>query len=63
MPLPRPSAKYVGKGPLTLARLSHKFEDEENDVEFLAIQDAVSVLTAGEQAAFRRAYIDMHKRR
>jgi len=63
MPLPRPSAKYAGMGALSLARLSHQFEDEENDVEFLAVQDAVSVLLPGEQEAFRKAYIDMHKRR
>ncbi len=57
--VPRPTAKYVGYGPLTLARLTHKFEDEDDDVEFLAIQDAVSVLSSTEQGMYRRAYIDM----
>lgn len=59
--LPRPTAKYVGLGPASLARLSHKFEDEEDDIEFLAVQDAVSVLTEPEQRMFREAYIQMHK--
>lgn len=59
--LPRQSGKYVGAGPLTLARLSHKFEDEEDDIEFLAVQDAVTTLTPTEQEMFREAYIEMHK--
>lgn len=61
--LPKPTAKYVGSGPLTLARLSHKFEDEEDDIEFLAVQDAVSTLTDVEQRMFREAYIQMHSSR
>lgn len=63
MPLPRPTSKYFGTGPMELARLSHKFEDEENDVEFLAVQDAVASLPEGLHQTFRQAYIDMHKRR
>lgn len=55
--LPKPSAKYAGLGPLTLARLTHDFEGED-DIEFLAIQDAVSVLTSAELEMYRRAYID-----
>lgn len=55
--LPKPSAKYVGLGPLSLARLTHQFEGED-DTEFLAIQDAVSVLPPVEQEMYRRAYID-----
>lgn len=58
----RPSAKYVGKGPLTLARLTHEFEGED-DIEFLAIQDAVSILEPTEREMYRRAYIDMMRRR
>lgn len=61
--LPRPSSKYVGLGPISLARLSHKFEDEENDIEFLAVQDAVSTLTEAEQRIFRESYIYMYKAR
>lgn len=56
--LPRPSAKYVGRGPLTLARLTHEFEGED-DTEFLAIQDAVSILPSVEQEMYRRAYLEM----
>lgn len=56
--LPKPSAKYAGLGPLTLARLTHDFEGED-DVEFLAIQDAVSILTATELEMYRRAYLDL----
>lgn len=63
MPLPRPTDRYFGTGPMELARLSHKFEDEENDVEFLAVQDAVALLPEGLHRLFRQAYIDMHKRR
>lgn len=62
--LHRPSAKYVGHGPLMLAKLTHQFEGED-DVEFLAIQDAVSTLTSTEQEMYRRQYIDLmrgHKR-
>lgn len=60
---PKPSARFAGLGALTLARLSHEFEDSEDDVQFLAVQDAVFALSEGEQEAFRRAYIDMHKNR
>lgn len=58
--LPRPTGKYVGYGPLTLAKLTHQFEGED-DIEFLAIQDAVSVLTPTELEMYRREYIDLHK--
>lgn len=61
--LSRPSAKYLGKGPLTLAQLSHQFEDEGDDIEFLAVQDAVAALLPIEQDMFREAYIYMHRRR
>lgn len=60
--MPRPSAKYVGKGPLMLARLTHQFEGED-DIEFLAIQDAVLILGPVEQEMYRRAYIDMMRHR
>ncbi len=56
--LPRPSAKYAGLGPLSLARLTHQFEGED-DIEFLAIQDAVSVLSSTELEMYRKAYVDM----
>lgn len=59
--LPRPTAKYVGYGPLTLARMTHAAEDAEDDIEFLAIQDAVETLTPAEREHYRRAYIEMHK--
>lgn len=59
--LPRPSAKYAGCGPFQLARLTHQFEGED-DIEFLAIQDAVSVLTEPEREMYRLAYIDMMRR-
>jgi hypothetical protein len=55
--LPKPSAKYAGCGPLTLAKLTVKFEGED-DIEFLAIQDVVSVLDPVEQRMYREAYID-----
>lgn len=54
--LPKPSAKYVGCGPLSLARLTHQFEGED-DVEFLAIQDAVNALPDVEQRMYREQYI------
>jgi hypothetical protein len=60
--LPKPSSKYVGCGPLTLAKLAHEFEGED-DIEFLAVQDAVSTLTAGEQEAYRLGYIDRLRRK
>lgn len=60
--LPKPSAKYAGLGPLSLARLTHKFEGED-DIEFLAIQDAVSILKPAELEMYRRAYIDMMRPR
>jgi hypothetical protein len=56
MMLPRPSAKYAGCGPLTLAKLTVKFEGED-DIEFLAVQDAVSTLTPAELRMYREAYI------
>jgi hypothetical protein len=55
--LPKPSAKYVGCGPLTLAKLTVQFEGED-DVEFLAVQDAVSILPPVEQRMYREAYFD-----
>lgn len=60
MPLPRPTSKYVGRGPLTLARLTHKFEGDD-DIEFLAIQDAVSTLTTREQEIYRQQYVELFK--
>ena len=60
--LPKPSAKYAGQGPLALARLAHQFEDEENDIDFLAVQDAASVLTEAEQRMYREQYVRLHKR-
>lgn len=62
MPLPRSTIKYLGYGPLTLARMTHQFEDEDNDVEFLAVQDAVEALPAVEQRIYREQYIRLHKR-
>lgn len=59
--LPRPSAKYAGMGPLSLARLTHQFEGDD-DIEFLAVQDAVSVLNPVEHRMYREAYIDMMRR-
>jgi hypothetical protein len=56
--LPRPTAKYVGYGPLMLAKLTHQFEGED-DIEFLAIQDAVSTLTPPEQEQYRLRYVDL----
>jgi len=61
--LPRPTAKYAGLGPLTLARMTHEAEDAEDDIKFLAIQDAVYCLPAGQQEDYRRAYIDMMRSR
>jgi len=60
--MPRPSAKYVGLGPLSLARLTHQYEGED-DVEFLAIQDAVTCLKPAEQEMYRLAYLEMIPRR
>ena len=60
--LPQPSAKYMGNGPLTLAKLTHQFEGRD-DIEFLAIQDAVAALTPAEQEMYRRQYIELFKRR
>lgn len=59
--LPKPSGKYVGCGPLTLAKLTHQFEGED-DVEFLAIQDAVSILEPVEQKMYREQYIRLMRR-
>lgn len=61
--LPKPSAKYAGLGPLSLARLTHKAEDVDDDIEFLAIQDAVAILTTTEREMYRREYIDLVRRR
>lgn len=60
--LPRPSSKFTGHGPLTLARLTHEVEGID-DIEFLAIQDAVEALTSVEQEMYRRAYIDSMRHR
>ncbi len=60
--LPRPTSRYVGNGPLTLAKLTHKHEGVD-DIEFLAIQDAVACLTSTEQEMYRRYYIDLFKHR
>lgn len=54
--LPRPTGKYVGCGPLTLAKLTHQFEGED-DIEFLAIQDAVGILGLVEFRMYRDQYI------
>lgn len=56
--MPRPTAKYVGHGPLSLARLTHKFEGRD-DIEFLAVQDAVASLPGVEQEMYREAYMAM----
>lgn len=58
--LPRPNGKYVGYGPLSLAKLTHEVEGE-NDIEFLAIQDAVSIMTDVEQRIYREHYIRLMK--
>jgi len=60
--LPKPSGKYIGYGPLTLARLTHQFEGED-DIEFLAIQDAVSILEPVEQRMYREQYIRLMRDR
>lgn len=60
--LPGPSAKYIGYGPLTLAKLTHKYEGDD-DIEFLAIQDAVQCLAPAEREMYRRAYLEMIPRR
>ena len=54
--LPRPTTKYLGHGPLSLARLTHQFEGVD-DVEFLAIQDQVERLTQTEQRVYREQYL------
>lgn len=59
--LPRPNAKYVGHGPLMLAKLTHQFEGED-DIEFLAIQDAVGALPEIEQRMYREQYIRLMRR-
>ena len=56
--LPRPSAKYMGHGPLSLARLTHEVEGVD-DIEFLAIQDQVERLTMREQELYREHYIKL----
>ena len=61
MPLPQPTAKYADHGPLSLARLTHEFEGVD-DIEFLAVQDAVATLTGIEQEVYRKAYLDMMRR-
>ena len=53
--LPRQSKKYMGHGPLTLARLTHDVEGVD-DVEFLAIQDQVERLTHREQELYWEHY-------
>jgi hypothetical protein len=47
--------KYIGCGPLSLAKFTVKFEGK-NDVEFLAVQDAVSLLSPVEVRMYRDAY-------
>ena len=54
--LPRQSAKYMGHGPLSLARLTHEVEGVD-DIEFLAIQDQVERLTRREQELYREHYL------
>lgn len=58
--LPKPTAKYVGLGPFRLARMTHEVEGED-DIEFLAIQDAVSTLTPEEQKMYRLQYVHLCK--
>ena len=58
--LPKPSAKYMGHGPLSLARLTHEVEGVD-DIEFLAIQDQVERLTRSEQELCREHYIRLLK--
>jgi hypothetical protein len=53
--MPKPSAKYMGCGPLTLAKLTVQFEGDD-DIEFLAIQDAVNALEPVERRMYREAY-------
>ncbi len=60
--LPKPTAKYVGHGPLALARLTHQFEGID-DIGFLAVQDAVTCLTPVEQAIYREQYLRLMKSR
>ena len=60
--LPRFSAKYVGYGPMALARMTHEVEGED-DMEFLAIQDQVERLTKGEQEIYRQHYIELMAKR
>jgi hypothetical protein len=54
--LPKPSTKYMGHGPLSLARLTHEVEGVD-DIEFLAIQDQVERLTWREQDLYREHYM------
>ena len=58
--LPKPSTKYMGYGPLSLARLTHEVEGVD-DIEFLAIQGQVERLTRGEQELYREHYIRLLK--
>lgn len=60
--LPRQSNKYIGNGPLTLAKLTHQFEGVD-DIEFLAIMDAVERLEPGERQAYRHRYIELCRTR
>lgn len=50
------SGKYLGTGPLRLAELTHRFEGVD-DIEFLAVQDAVERLTEIEQRMYREQYL------
>lgn len=59
--LPARSAKFIGLGPLTLARETHRAEDEGDDIDFLAIQDAVEMLTPVEQRIYQDRYRELHK--
>lgn len=60
--LPKPSAKYMGHGPLSLAKLTHEVEGVD-DIEFLAIQDQVERLTIREREIYRDHYMRLTKSR
>lgn len=54
--LPKPTTKYMGHGPLSLAKLTHEVEGVD-DVAFLAIQAQVERLTYREQELYREHYM------
>lgn len=58
--LPKPTTKYMGCGPLSLAKLTHEVEGVD-DIEFLAIQDQVERLASREQELYREHYIRLCK--